>query len=105
MTKTTYSINNVPIRLTDERWIHIVENRDELAGHYYEVLEAVLEPDYVFEGNRNELWAAKFVSANKLLLVIYKEEKQKKDGFILTAYFTTKINKLFKRKILWKRKR
>ena len=27
------SVNNVPIRLTDERWIHIVENHDDLAGN------------------------------------------------------------------------
>ena len=50
MTETTYSINNIPIRLTDERWKHIVENRDELAGRYHEVLETVLEPDYVISG-------------------------------------------------------
>jgi hypothetical protein len=25
-----FSINRVPIRLTDERWRHIVENRDEM---------------------------------------------------------------------------
>jgi len=25
-----YSINGVPIRLTNERWYHIVENRDEM---------------------------------------------------------------------------
>jgi hypothetical protein len=26
------STNGVPIRLSDERWAHIVENHDELAG-------------------------------------------------------------------------
>jgi len=31
------SKNNVPIRLTEERWFHIVENHDELAGYYDEV--------------------------------------------------------------------
>lgn len=28
----------VPVRLTDERWYHIVENHDDLAGYYDEVL-------------------------------------------------------------------
>jgi hypothetical protein len=31
----------VPIRLTDERWYHIVENHDDLAGYYDEVLMTV----------------------------------------------------------------
>jgi len=26
------SRNNVPIRLMEERWLHIVENHDDLAG-------------------------------------------------------------------------
>lgn len=34
------SNSGVPIRLTDERWFHIVENHDDLAGHYDEVLAA-----------------------------------------------------------------
>ena len=29
------SRNGVPIRLTEERWFHIVENHDDLAGYYY----------------------------------------------------------------------
>lgn len=32
------SINGVPIRLTDERWVHIVENHDDLAGFYDEII-------------------------------------------------------------------
>lgn len=27
------SVDGVPIRLTAERWLHIVENHDDLAGH------------------------------------------------------------------------
>ena len=33
------SINGVPIRLTEERWFHIVENHDDLAGHFDDVLD------------------------------------------------------------------
>ena len=44
------SINNVPIRLTDDRWIHIVENHDDLAGYYDEILSIVEIPDYVIKG-------------------------------------------------------
>ena len=28
-----YSVDGVPIRLTTERWFHIVENHEDLAGH------------------------------------------------------------------------
>ncbi len=37
------SINGIPIRITAERWQHIVEHHDDLAGHYHDVLEAIEE--------------------------------------------------------------
>jgi hypothetical protein len=40
----------VPVRLTEERWFHIVENHDDLAGYYDQVLEAVEDPDFVCTG-------------------------------------------------------
>ena len=39
------SKNDVPIRLTEERWFHITEEHSEMAGYYFEVLEAVEEPE------------------------------------------------------------
>ncbi len=101
MSNITYSVNNVPIRLTDERWTHIVENHDDMAGYYYDVLETIANPDWIFQGNEDELWAVRRVTAKKAMLVIYKEIRQENDGFIITAFFTTKINKLLKRGILW----
>ena len=103
MSNITYSVNNIPIRLTDERWMHIVENHDEMAGYYFDVLETVSNPELIFQGQEDELWAVKYVSKNKVLLVIYKESKQENDGFIITAFFTTKINKLLKRRIIWQK--
>lgn len=41
MADVALSVDGVPIRLTDERWVHIVENHDDLAGYYDDVLEAV----------------------------------------------------------------
>ena len=32
------SKNGIPIRLTEERWVHITENHDDLAGHYDDVI-------------------------------------------------------------------
>jgi hypothetical protein len=40
-----YSINRVPIRLTDERWNHIINARDELVGYYDDCLRTVENPD------------------------------------------------------------
>ena len=44
-----FSRNGVPIRLTDERWFHIVENHDDLAGYYDEVLQTIEDPDLICE--------------------------------------------------------
>lgn len=101
MTNTTYSVNDVPIRLTDERWTHIVENHDDIAGYYFDVLETVTNPTWIFKGDEDELWAVKLISKRKAILIIYKELKEQNDGFIITAFFTTKIQKLLRRRIIW----
>jgi len=103
MTNTVYSINQVPIRLTDERWRHIVGNHNDLASYYFEVLETVAHPELVLEGDAGELWAIQHFSRQKVMLVIYREYPRQNDGFIVTAFFTTKLKKLFKRRILWQR--
>jgi len=96
------SRNNVPIRLTDERWRHIVEAHDDLASYYEDVLAAVEEPDYVIRGYENALIALKEIKKGKFLAVVYKEVS-KEDGFIITAYFTSKL-KVEKEVILWQKK-
>jgi len=94
------SKNNVPIRLTEERWFHIVENHDELAGYYDEVLNTIEDPDFIIKGYRGALIALKKMN-NKFLAVIYKELNPN-EGFIITAYFTSKI-KLEKEEIIWQK--
>lgn len=94
------SRKGIPIRLTEERWFHIVENHDDLAGYYDEVLLTVEEPDYVVEGYRGALIALREVEVGKFLAVIYRELKD--DGFIITAYFTKRI-KLEREKIVWRK--
>ena len=44
------SVGGVPIRLTGERWTHIVENHDEIAGHLDDVLDAIADPAWVTRG-------------------------------------------------------
>jgi hypothetical protein len=96
------SKNGVPIRLTEERWFHITENHDDLAGHYDDVLYAIEDPDYIIEGYRKALIALKKITRNKFLAVVYREISRE-DGFVITAYFTSKID-LEKEVILWQKK-
>lgn len=95
------SKNNVPIRLNEERWLHIVENHDEVAGYYDEVLNTVEEPDIIIKGYKEALIALKKIQ-DRFLAVIYKE-LSKEDGIIITAYFISKI-KLEKEVIVWQKK-
>jgi hypothetical protein len=102
--KIILSKNNHYIRLTDERMNHVIKNHPEMNGEENNIINTIENPDIIFEGNFNELLAAKFynktpVSENKYLVVIYKEIEND-DGFILTAYFTRRLNN--RRKIIWK---
>lgn len=94
-----FSVEGVPIRLTTERWFHIVENHDDLAGYYDEVLETVANPDIVLPGQRGSLIAVRGYGRKRYLAVIYRQLSAK-DGFIITAYFTSKIDR---KKAVWKR--
>lgn len=72
-----------------------------MAGHLNDVLFALAAPDFVVQGSSGEMLAAMFQQQTKILVVVYKEEQI--DGFIVTAYFTTKVDKLLKRTILWQK--
>jgi len=96
------SKNSVPIRPTAERWFHIIENHDDLAGYYDDVINAIEEPDYIIKGYREALIALKEIEQGKFLAVVYKEISEE-DGFIITAYFTSKI-KLEKEAVVWRTK-
>ena len=54
-----FSVNGVPIRMTDERWSHIVNAHDDLAGYCDDCLEAIETPDWIFRGLRGSLKAVK----------------------------------------------
>lgn len=94
---TVRSQAGVPIRLTEERWFHIVENHDDLAGYYDEALNTVENPDVIVKGYGGTLVAMRGVGQRRYLAVIYKEVSRA-DGFIVTAYFTSRLPR---RSILW----
>ncbi len=93
------SKNGKPIRLTDERWAHIAEEHNELAGWRYNVLETIAEPARILAGNAGELLAVREVETGKWLVVVYREEQV--DGFVITAFLTRRIRSFDKRRQLW----
>ena len=95
----TESVDGVPIRLTAERWVHIVENHDEVAGYYDEVLDTVASPEIVVPGYGGSLVAVRSYGQRRHLCVVYRQISRT-DGFIITAYFSRKLDR---KKAVWKR--
>jgi len=95
-----YSVNKVPIRLTEERWFHIVENHNDLAGFYDEVLFTIENPDFILSSYGDAIIGVRQVKEKHYLNVIYKEISVQ-DGFIITAYRSSRINE---EAIIWQKK-
>lgn len=93
------SKNEITIRLTDERWSHITEEHCELAGMKLEILEAVEDPSHILAGKYGEMLAVKRYDEHKYLVVVYRENIN--DGFVITAFLTSRKPFLGKRKLLW----
>lgn len=92
------SVNGVPIRLTDERWEHIVERHPDMAGYYDDCLDVIENPDLVLRGQRGALIAVRGYGRKGYLAVFYKEVSDQ-DGFVLTAHFVPRISR---RQIVWR---
>jgi len=97
------AISGVSIRLNDERWGHIVSRHPEMLSQRKRVLETTAEPDFVQAGDAGEFCAVRFYNDTplnaKYLVVVYRETSSD-DGFILTAYFTSRPSAT--RVTLWK---
>ena len=99
-TEVARSINGVRIRLTDERWRHIVQNHDDLAAYYDDVLRALESPEWVLRGHKGALMAVRAFGRGRYLTVAYRETTTT-DGFVATAYFARSIDR---RRIIWPRR-
>ena len=99
MIEKVLSKNEVAIRLTDERWTHIVEEHCELAGMRLEVLDAVANPSIILAGGTGEFLAVQENLTGRHLVVVYREHEN--DGFIITAFITSKTKSLNRRNQLW----
>ena len=97
------SISGAPIRLTEERWGHIRLRHPEMNSQRDRVLETIQSPDYIQEGDLGELLAVRYFPktplTDKYLVVAYREISNE-DGFVMTAYFTSRPSA--KRSIVWK---
>lgn len=92
-----YSVNGVPIRLTEERWEHIVSNKPYMEAYYEKVLEAIESPASVLRGYKGALVAVSSVARRNWLHVIYREVSPD-DGFIITAFISRDYNR---RRVIW----
>ena len=96
---TTVSKNGILIRLTEERWKHIVLMHPSLSNKRAKVLSTVKNPDYIFKGSKKELLATSKLSSTHYLVVVYKETTS--DGFIITAFDISDVYWLFKKEMIW----
>ncbi|HET6453910.1 MAG TPA: hypothetical protein VFI02_05850 [Armatimonadota bacterium] len=99
MASAVTSKNGIAIRLTDERWAHITEEHSELAGLRLDVLEVISDPERIVQGGYGSLLAVRQTMSGKFLVVVYREHES--DGFIITAFLTSRISYLDRRKQLW----
>lgn len=95
----SHSVNGVPIRLTSERWEHILDSHPELASFRDTLLDAVENPDYIL-ASRGGAFAAVVVLGRKAFLHVFYVEKGRRDGFILSAYVQDEMNKT---RIIWRK--
>ena len=67
------SVNNIPIRLTDERWHPITDEHSELEGMKSECLETISHPYKIYKGKEEECLAIREQEPGKYLVVVYRE--------------------------------
>ncbi len=97
------SVNNVPLRLTGERWNHVRTRHPEMSDQLERILETAFQPDMVQQGDRGELLAIRRYPDTPLMgkyLVVAYREVSDQDGFVLTAYLTNEPSP--RRRVVWK---
>ena len=86
-----HSINKVVIRLTDERWEHILAGHPEVEKYLFQILDVVESPRMVLHCREDDFFVAGSAITDEcalshILIALYKEIN-KRDGFIISAYF------------------
>ena len=96
--------SGIPIRLTDERWKHIVHYHPEMRWQRARVLDTIASPDLIQEGDFGVLLAGRYYCheplAHGFVVAVYREVGET-DGFVITAYFARRLSAA--RRVLWNR--
>jgi len=99
------SRNGITIRITDERWTHVVESHDYMAGNRDLVIETIEDPDAIVAGRKEELSALRHYQATSIsekhVVVIYRELED--DGFLITALMTSAPETILRKGEIWQR--
>lgn len=99
-----YSKNSISIRITEERWAHIIRRHPEMKNQKEKIVETISNPDLIQLGDFGELLAVRLYPktplTKKYIIVAYKEISSQ-DGFLITAYFTNVLSQ--RREVIWKR--
>jgi hypothetical protein len=94
------SKHGVSIRLPLERWVHITEEHAEMAGLLSEVLATIEDPAAVYSGDDGECLAVRAWQAGRYIVAVYREVSGE-DGFIITAFLTSRLRSLERRHRQW----
>ncbi|MEW6417375.1 MAG: hypothetical protein AB1480_04555 [Nitrospirota bacterium] len=97
------SILGDSIELTDERWIHILNEHPEVKHYKDRIQEVLASPDYIKQSGRDAKVSLYYKFYNdiydgKYILIVVKRDLR---SFILTCYITDIIKK---GATLWERK-
>jgi hypothetical protein len=95
------SVNGIPIRLTEERWLHIVENKPYMRAYYEKILVTIENPTWILRGYAGALVAVLSLGKRRFLNVVYREISRN-DGFVITAFVSVKVNK---ENLIWPKER
>jgi hypothetical protein len=99
------SRNGMPIRISDERWTHVVEAHDYMAGNIELVIETIEDPYAMVVGSKGELIALRYnettVLSEKYVVAVYREFSD--DGFLIAAFMTSHPDTILRKGILWQK--
>jgi len=94
------------LRLTRSSWKHIVSEHPEMKPYLTRILETAQTPDLIAAGATGELKAIKWFDdlhvGPKYLVAVYRKAESK-EGFIVTAYVTSDLEKTCKRGVVWRK--
>ncbi len=97
------------IRLTGTIWREKIQREHAEFAHHREYLEeirrAIEDPEVIVEGWNRELLALRLCEiapkSPKYLCVVYRELNE--EGFVITAFFISRVEKLLRRPVRWRR--